>query len=297
MSIISALRRRRRTAGVLSSLAVAAILLPTGAAAASATPAAVAATAPAVSADCHNEVKPTIVLVHGAWATSSSWSGVVTKLINAGYTVQAAPNPLRGLTADSEYLKSYLSSIAGPIVLVGHSYGGAVITRAATGNKNVKALVYDDAYIPDTGEDISTLSTAASALAKAKTDGLASVFQLAPYPGAPKDVYDTYLLPSVVFSSFAPDVPHAQAAVVAATQDPTSLIALGEPLSGVPAWKSIPSWDVVGRQDKIIPEAAQLNMAHRAKSHITEINSSHVSLISHPNAVAAVIVQAARATD
>ena len=211
--------------------------------------------------------------------------------------MQAAPNTLRGLTDDSNYLKSYLQSVTGPVVLVGHSYGGAVITAAATGNANVKALVYDDAYLPDTGENVSTLSTAASALAKAQTDGPTSVFRLVGYPGAPPNIYDTYLLPSVVFNSFAPDLPHAQAALLAVTQSPTSLIALGEPLSGVPAWKSIPSWDVVGRQDKIIPEAAQLSMAHRAKAHITEINSSHVSLISHPAAVAAVIVAAARATD
>ena len=302
MSLISALRLRRKTVAVLSSLTVAAALVPFGAQAASAAaPAATAArvqAAPAASTNCSGgAVKPTIVLVHGAWADSSSWNGVITVLSKAGYTVMAAPNPLRGLTSDSLVLSTYLSNIKGPVVLVGHSYGGAVISEAAAGNANVKALVYDDAYIPDTGENVSTLSSAASALAKATTDGPTSVFSLFTYPDAPPNIYDTYLLPSVVFSSFAQDLPHSQAALLAATQSPTSLIALGEPLTGTPAWKSIPSWDIVGRQDKIIPEAAQLSMAHRAKAHITEINSSHVSLISHPAAVATVIIAAARATD
>jgi pimeloyl-ACP methyl ester carboxylesterase len=180
-------------------------------------------------------------------------------------------------------------------VLVGHSYGGAVITKAATGNKNVKALVYDDAYIPAKGETVSNLSSAASALAPAGTNPT-SVFKLVTYPGAPTGVYDTYLLPSVVFADFAPDVPHAQAELIAASQPPTSLVALGEPAAGDPAWKTIPSWDVIGLQDKIIPPAAQESMAARAHSHVTKINSSHVSLVSHPGDVTAVILKAVLAT-
>jgi len=241
-----------------------------------------------------NSQKPTIVLVHGAWADSSSWTGEIARLQDDGYPVIAAPNPLRGLSNDSATLADLLSTISGPIVLAGHSYGGAVITDAATGNSNVKALVYDDAYIPATGENITTLSTSASALAPAAVDPT-SVFKLVPYPGAPTGVVDTYLLPNVFFTDFAPDIPHGQAAILEAEQSPTSLVALAEP-STTPAWLTIPSWDVVGTQDKIIPEAAQLSMANRANAHITLVNSSHLSLISHPDVVTSVIERAARAT-
>jgi pimeloyl-ACP methyl ester carboxylesterase len=275
---------RKRTATVAASLAIAGAIIPLGIGSAHATTA-----SPSTAA------KPTIVLVHGAWADGSSWDSVTRILQDDGYTVDVAPNPLRGLTDDTTYLQDYLASVSGPIVLVGHSYGGAVITDAATGNANVKALVYDDAYLPAFGENITTLSTAQSALAPAVNDP-ASVFKLVQYPNPPApDVVDTYLLPSVVAADFAPDVSPAEQALLTATQSPTSLAALGQP-STEPAWKTIPSWDVIGRQDKIIPEAAQLMMAHRAGSHITEINSSHVSLISHPAEVAAVILKAALAT-
>jgi pimeloyl-ACP methyl ester carboxylesterase len=275
---------RKRTVTIAASLAIAGTLIPLG-----------MASAHASSASPTTAAKPTIVLVHGAWADGSSWDGVASILQGDGYTVDVAPNPLRGLTYDSDYLSDYLASISGPIVLVGHSYGGAVITDAATGNANVKALVYDDAYLPALGENITTLSTAQSALAPALNNP-ASVFKLVqyPYPPAPS-VVDTYLLPSVVADDLAPDVSRAEQALLTATQSPTSLAALGQ-ASTEPAWKTIPSWDVIGRQDKIIPEAAQLMMAHRAGSHITEINSSHVSLISHPGEVAAVILKAVYAT-
>ena len=281
-------RLRKRTvtwaAGIAAVVALAALFVSSSAAGAGAAPSKNAAAA----------AKPTIVLVHGAWADSSSWSGEVAGLQRDGYPVIAAPNPLRGLSSDAATLADLLSTISGPIVLVGHSYGGAVITDAATGNPNVKALVYDDAYIPAAGENISTLSTSASALAPAAVNP-ASVFKLVPYPGAPTGVYDTYLLPDVFFTDFAPDVPHDEAAVLEAEQSPTSLIALAEP-SSTPAWLTIPSWAIIGTQDKIIPEASQLAMANRAKAHITLVNSSHVSLISHPDVVTSVIERAARAT-
>jgi pimeloyl-ACP methyl ester carboxylesterase len=282
---------RKRTAALAASLAIAGTLIPLG-----------MASAHAASASPSTAAKPTIVLVHGAWADGSSWDGVASILQGDGYTVDVAPNPLRGLTYDSDYLSDYLASISGPIVLVGHSYGGAVITDAATGNANVKALVYDDAYLPALNENISALSTAQSALAPAAAGNLASVFKLVQFPDptsktlAPAPgVVDTYLLPSVVADDLAPDVSPAEQALLTATQSPTSVAALGQG-STEPAWKTIPSWDVIGRQDKIIPEAAQLMMAHRAGSHITEINSSHVSLISHPGEVAGVILKAVYAT-
>ena len=279
---------RKRAVTIAASMAVAGALIPIGVASAHA-----ASTSPTTAA------KPTIVLVHGAWADGSSLDGVTRILQGDGYTVDVAPNPLRGLTYDSDYLQDYLASISGPVVLVGHSYGGAVITDAATGNANVKALVYDDAYLPALGENITTLSTAQSALAPAAppVNDPASVFKLVQYPNPPAaGVVDTYLLPSVVAADFAPDVSPAEQALLTATQSPASLAALSSNLSTAPAWKTIPSWDVIGRQDKIIPEAAQLMMAHRAGSHITEINSSHVSLVSHPAEVAAVILEAVSAT-
>ena len=286
---------RKRTVVIAASLAIAGALIPLGVASASAGVASASVSAHAAPASSSMAAKPTIVLVHGAWADGSSWDGVASILQHDGYTVDVAPNPLRGLTYDTEYLQDYLASISGPIVLVGHSYGGAVITDAATGNANVKALVYDDAYLPALGENITTLSTAQSALAPAVNDP-ASVFKLAQYPDPPAaGVVDTYLLPGVVAADFAPDVSPAEQALLTATQSPTSLAALGQ-ASTEPAWKTIPSWDVIGRQDKIIPEAAQLMMAQRAGSHITEIDSSHVSLISHPAEVAAVILKAACAT-
>jgi pimeloyl-ACP methyl ester carboxylesterase len=286
---------RKRTVAITASLAITGALIPFGVMSASAGVASSSASAHSAPASFSTVAKPTIVLVHGAWADGASWDGVASILQQDGYTVDVAPNPLRGLTYDTEYLQDYLASISGPIVLVGHSYGGAVITDAATGNANVKALVYDDAYLPALGENITTLSTAQSALAPA-VNNPASVFKLVQYPNPPAaNIVDTYLLPGVVAADLAPDVSPAEQALLTATQSPASLAALGQP-STEPAWKTIPSWDVIGRQDKIIPEAAQLMMAHRAGSHITEINSSHVSLISHPAEVAAVILEAARAT-
>ncbi len=275
------LRRRLGWAAAAASLVATAVLVPTG----------IASAAPSH----HQPAKPTIVLVHGAWADNSSWSGEVKLLNDRGYTVDVAPNLLQGLSTDTEYLQDYLATISGPIVLVGHSYGGAVITAAATGNANVKALVYDDAYIPDVNQSVSTLSGPNSALAAATTDPT-SVFKLVPYPGAPAGIYDTYLLPNVFISALAGDLPRAEATTLAASQTATSLLALGEPLSTTPAWKTIPSWDVIGLQDKVIPPAQQEAMAQHAGSHVTKINSSHLSLISHPRQVTDVIIEAAQAT-
>jgi pimeloyl-ACP methyl ester carboxylesterase len=273
----------RRTVRLAIPAALAVALLAAGVTSAAAAPGA-----------AQRASKPTVVLVHGAWADGSSWSRVVARLQGDGYPVVIAPNPVRGLSADSAYLKDFLATIAGPVVLAGHSYGGAVITNAATGNTNIKALVYDDAYIPDVGDDIATLSGKDSALAPAGTNP-ASVFRLVPYPGAPAGVVDTYVLPDVFLTGFAADLPHAQAAVLAASQPPASLIALGEP-SGTPAWRTVPSWDLVGTQDRIIPLAQQLAMAGNAHAHVVRVNSSHLSLISHPDAVADLIETAACAT-
>ena len=239
------------------------------------------------------ESKPTIVLVHGAWADASSWTGVIERLLEAGFPVTAPPNNLRGPAADAAYVRAYLETLDGPIVLVGHSYGGVVITNAATGVRNVRALVYVDAFIPDEGQPVGALTGAESALAAAATNPT-SLFKLAPFPGAPAGVVDTYLLPEVVEKSFANDVTPEVAALITATQRPASLIAVAEP-SGPPAWKDIPSWAVIGTQDRIITPDSQRAMAEHAGATIIEVDASHVSMISKPDAIVAVIKTAAAA--
>jgi pimeloyl-ACP methyl ester carboxylesterase len=259
-----------------------------------------AVTAPAVhgsTATWADGPRPTIVLVHGAWADASSWDGVIARLQEEGFTAVAAPNTLRGLSSDSSYLADFLSSIQGPIVLVGHSYGGMVITNAATGNPNVKALVYVDAFIPAQGDTAFGLTAARPG----SCVGSAKAFGAVPYPGAPAGDFDVYLkagpdLPYLGFARcFANDLPASEAAILAATQSPIAFSA-GSAVSGVPAWHAIPSWDVIGTADHVIPPAEQLFMAQRAGAHVTKVDASHLSLISQPGAVSRVILAAARAT-
>jgi len=236
-----------------------------------------------VSEDLHPS---TIVLVHGAWADASSWNGVTPKL--AGYPVRAIPNLLRNLTNDAANVAAFLATIAGPIVLVGHSYGGAVITNAATGNANVKALVYVDAFAPDEGETVFPLAGAESAVAGDPS----TVFDAVPYPGAPAGDVDLFLKKDVFVGLFASGVATDVAELLYAGQRPLSLSA-GTVASGVPAWKTIPSWYVLGDSDKIITPGQQQFMADRAKATITRVDAGHLSMISHPDAVAEVIRHAA----
>jgi pimeloyl-ACP methyl ester carboxylesterase len=250
-------------------------------------PAAMASAATSAKPSRPTAAKPTVVLVHGSWADASSWNNVIAGLQHDGYTVDAPPNPLRGVASDSAYLASYLKTITGPIVLVGHSYGGFVISNTATGNPNVKALVYVDAFIPAQGETASGL--------------------LAEFPGSqvtpdvlnnvpsPDGVVDTYLKPAQFHSILANDLSAKQAAELAATQRPIAASALTEP-SGTPAWISIPSWDVIGTADHAVPPAAQQFMAKRAGATVTQLNASHLSMISHPVTVQNVIEDAARHT-
>jgi pimeloyl-ACP methyl ester carboxylesterase len=259
---------------------------------AAATPAHAALTGGASASAAATKAKPTVVLVHGAWADGSSWSGVIRRLQRAGYPVRVPPNPLRSLPGDSATVADFLATIKGPIVLAGHSYGGAVITNAATGNRNVKALVYVNAFAPDKGEEVLPLAGPNSALAvDPKT-----VFDAVPYPGAPAGDVDLYLKRHVFLTSFASGVPTRTADVLYAHQRPATLSSGNQP-SGVPAWKTIPSWYLVGTKDLIIPAAQQRFMANRAGSHIVEVNAGHLSLISRPGAVTALIVRAAHATD
>jgi pimeloyl-ACP methyl ester carboxylesterase len=233
-------------------------------------------------------VKPTIVLVHGAWADGSSWNGVTSRLQRDGYAVVVPAVPLRSLSGDAAYVASVLASIKGPIILVAHSYGGAVATQAAAGNHNVKALVYIDGFVPNIGESVLGLA------AQNPGSGLPPAITEVPYrQGAQGDGVDVYIKTADFHSVFAADVPAGTAALMAASQRPVTLAALSEKATAA-AWKTIPSWYLAGRQDDAIPLATELFMARRAHSHITEINSSHASLVSHPAAATRLVLAAAR---
>ena len=239
--------------------------------------------------------KPTIVFVHGAFADASGFGDSIAALQRLGYPVHAPANPLRSLTGDAEYLRTFLSTITGPVVLVGHSYGGAVITNAATGNPNVRSLVYIAAYALQEGESVAD----ANSLGGGHSTLLQNI-DLKPYPGAPPVTQspsgldmDAYLRQATFRAVFAADVPPAQAGIMAATQRPGTLISLGTP-SGPPAWRSIPSWYLVARNDKAIPPEAERAMAARAGARTVEIASSHAAMVSHPQAVTALVLAAAR---
>jgi pimeloyl-ACP methyl ester carboxylesterase len=237
-------------------------------------------------------VKPTIVLVHGAWADASSWSGEVGRLQRDGYVVRAIANPLRGLTSDAADIADFLTTLHGPIVLVGHSYGGAVITNAAAGNRNVKELVYVDAAAPAVGETTAQLSGKTSALGAASD----TLYDKVPYPGAPAGDTSLYLKEKVFLQSFAPDLPKRTAQTLWASQRPATMSAFTT-RSAAAAWKTIPSWYVIGSADKIITPESQMFMAHRAHARILRVpGGSHLTLISHPSAVTDQILAAARAT-
>jgi pimeloyl-ACP methyl ester carboxylesterase len=231
--------------------------------------------------------KPTIVLVHGAFAESSSWNGVVAELIAEGYPVVAAANPLRGVKNDADYVATIVQAIKGPVVLVGHSYGGSVITNAANGNRNVKALVYVAAFAPEKGESALELS--------GRFPGGTLGPTLAPPVTLPDGGKDLYIQQDKFGVQFAADVPASQSRLDAATQRPIAEAALAEP-SGAPAWKSIPSWHIYGDADKNIPAAAMAFMAQRAGSRETVVlkGASHVPMVSNPAAVAAIIKRAAK---
>jgi pimeloyl-ACP methyl ester carboxylesterase len=230
--------------------------------------------------------RPTVVLVHGAWADASSWNGVTASLLADGYAVRAIANPVEDLTTDAEYVADFLDSLTGPIVLVGHSYGGAVITNAAAGDRQVKTLVYVDAAAPDVGETNGSLSGADSVLSHTPD---AQLFDQLPSPGAGPGAADLYLRKDIFIQSFANDLPRDVAARLWASQRSASTEAFDTP-SRHAAWKTIPSWYFVSTGDRIITPASEMSMAKRAHSRVTMFQGgSHLTLISHPEAVANVI--------
>jgi pimeloyl-ACP methyl ester carboxylesterase len=230
--------------------------------------------------------KSTIILVHGAFAGSSSWDGVITRLETDGYRVIAAANPLRGVASDGAAVSAIVKSVAGPVILVGHSYGGPVITEAANGNANVKALVYVSAFAPDTGESSLGLS--------GKFPGSTLGDALAPPVMLGNGLSDLYIDQTKFHQQFAADVPAEQARLMAATQRPVTQSALAE-AAGVASWKTVPSYAIYGSADRNIPPAVLKFMADRARSRETVVVSgaSHVVMISHPAEVAAMIEDAA----
>jgi pimeloyl-ACP methyl ester carboxylesterase len=250
-----------------------------------------ASNASASSTRHETEAKPTIVLVHGAFADASGWNEVVGRLQSMGYPTIAPSNPLRGLPSDTAYIKSVIAQIDGPLILVGHSYGGMVITNAALGDPDVKGLVYVAAFAPAEGDSVGGLS------------GMFPGSMLTPenlvirdYPTTDPAVLgkEGYINPTVFREVFAGDLSRHTAATMAATQRPAELASLGQP-SGPPAWATIPSWFIVSKNDNAIPAEVQRFMAERAGAVKTvEVRASHVAMISKPGPVTALIVQAAR---
>src|SRR2546421_1990004 len=232
--------------------------------------------------------KPTIVFVHGGWADSSGWNDEITRLERRGFAVIAPANPLRELASDTAYIRSVLQTISGPIVLVGHSYGGAVITNAAVGVPNVKALVFIAAFAPDNGESLVQLVTMnpGSQIGPATLD-----FRPYPLPDGGTGT-DLYLKKSALHDAFAGDLPLKVTDQMQATQRPFSNEAFTS-LSGEPAWKTIPSWYMVAAQDHAIPPATERFMAQRAHASIVEVDASHVAMISQPDATTRLILDAA----
>ncbi len=231
---------------------------------------------------------PTIVFVHGGWADSSSWNQEITNLERLGYPVIAPANPLRDLASDSAYIRSVLQTISGPIVLVAHSYGGAVITNAAVGVPNVKALVFIAAFAPDKGESLAQLVTMnpGSQIGPTTLD-----FRPYPLPGGGTGT-DLYIKKSAFHDAFAADLPLQMTDQMQATQRPFSNEAFQSP-SGEPAWKTIPSWYMVATQDHALPPATERFMAQRAHASTVEVDSSHVAMISQPEATTRLILDAA----
>jgi pimeloyl-ACP methyl ester carboxylesterase len=274
VSIIRPVPKKRLRVALAIAMAVMLASLPGVAAARAAKPA---------------SVKPTIVLVHGAFADASSWAPVISRLQAQGYPVIAPANPLRGVAYDASYLGDVLKTISGPIVLVGHSYGGFVITNAATGNPNVKALVYIAAYAPEEGETIAGIEQ----LAPGGMIGPETLdIENYPLPGG-GEAPEATIKPALFHQIFDADLPLPGSNELAAAQRPAALSTLEEP-SGPPAWKTIPSWYLIPGEDHAIGTAVERIMAKRIHAKTVEVKSaSHLVMLSHPGAATKLILEAA----
>jgi pimeloyl-ACP methyl ester carboxylesterase len=232
--------------------------------------------------------QPTIVLVHGAFADASSWNGVIERLQQQGCTVVAPANPLRGVATDSAYLASVVNQLDGPVLLVGHSYGGAVITNAAA--TGVVGLVFVAAFAPDEGERLGDIE------ASSKDSVLNSALVQRQYPtGQGTETATEFAIDPALFrEAFAADLPTEQTAVMAATQRPVAASAFTD-VSGPPAWKTLPSWAVVATGDKAAGSDVVRSMAQRAGADILEVEGAHVIMISQPQVVADLILKAVHA--
>jgi pimeloyl-ACP methyl ester carboxylesterase len=230
---------------------------------------------------------PTVVLVHGAFADSSSWSGVIERLQAKGVQVTAAAVPLRGLTTDSAYVAGVLEQTPGPVIAVGHSYGGAVITNAAARATNVVGLVFVAAFAPDAGERLGEASAAS------KDSVLMSTLVPRRYPVADcgEPAFELMIDPARFRDAFAADLPAGEAAIMAATQRPLADRAFSD-VTEAAAWRTLPSWAIVATADRAAGTDVTRSMARRAGATITEIDSSHVVMVSHPQEVALVIQEA-----
>ena len=237
-------------------------------------------------------MKPTIVLVHGAFADGSSWAGVIQRLQQQGYTVVAPANPLRGVLADSAYLASLLGQIDGQVLLAGHSYGGAVISNAAASAPNVLGLVFVAAFAPDEGERLGEVTPSS------KDSILNPALVQYNYPAGPggETAVEFGINPARLREAFAADLPEEQTALISATQRPISAAAFSD-ASGPAAWKKLPSWAVVATGDKAAGADLVRSMAQRAGADIVEVEGSHVIMISQPQAVTDHILTAARAVE
>ncbi|MEU9318298.1 alpha/beta hydrolase [Streptomyces sp. NPDC048295] len=257
---------------------------------AAATAIAVSVAVPAVHASAQpSEPKPTVVLVHGAFVDASEWDSVIGSLQHVGYQVVAPANPLRGLASGAAYLRSFLNTIQGPIVLAGHSYGGAVMTEAAAGDPQVKALVYIAAFALAKGENVNSLG------AKFPATALSTALTPTPYPLPDGGTgVELYVQPAKFHEVAAADAPAAIAAAAAAAQRPVAASVFAEKTTAA-AWKTIPSWDLITTQDQAINPAEQEFMAKRAHAHIEKIVSSHAVTLTHADAVTEIIEQAAGA--
>jgi pimeloyl-ACP methyl ester carboxylesterase len=230
---------------------------------------------------------PTIVLVHGAFAESASWDRVIDPLLRAGHPVIAAANPLRGVAADARAISDLVRTVDGPVVLVGHSYGGNVISHVDADAGEITGLVYVAAFAPDAGESALTLSS----MFPGSTLGDA----LGPVPRS-DGTTDLYIRLDRFHEQFAADLPAPLVARMAATQRPVTQEALVEPSGERPLWKALPSWFVFGEEDRSIPATLHHFMAERARTHRTVVipGASHAVAVSHPDATAHLILEAAR---